>query len=73
LKGDDDYTPPVHPWVPNWPEALAQLDRYPWAELYSLFVHPEFRALVADELQKKKTMGTCVNWANWEAVLQPGS
>jgi hypothetical protein len=27
-------------WVTDWEEALAQLDRYPWAHLYPLAVHP---------------------------------
>jgi len=54
LEDDDDYAPPVHPWVSTWPEAVTQLDRYPWAELHPALVHPEFRAMVAQSLKQKK-------------------
>jgi len=30
-------------WVKTWAEALRMLDRYPWARLNGMFVHPEFR------------------------------
>lgn len=36
----------VSGWVSTWPDAVALLDRYPWAMLGGKEVHPEFRALV---------------------------
>lgn len=29
-------------WIDTWPDALMALDRYPWARLYPLDVHPLF-------------------------------
>jgi Sigma-70 factor, region 1.1 len=29
-------------WVYEWNDALAAMDRYPWAELHPLAVHPQF-------------------------------
>jgi hypothetical protein len=29
-------------WVENWDEALRLMDRYRWARLHPLYVHPEF-------------------------------
>ena len=29
-------------WVDGWDEALRLLDRYPWARLHPVAVHPEF-------------------------------
>jgi hypothetical protein len=39
------------PWVNTWADAVALLDRYPWAELYPLAVHPEFRDQVWKEVK----------------------
>jgi len=69
LADDDAYIPPAYPWVATWAEALAELDRYPWAQLYPVHVHPEFRAAVAEDLQKKKSMGGRIKWSNWDLVL----
>jgi hypothetical protein len=33
-------------WVHGWDAALQLLDRYPWAMLHPLEVHPAFRDLV---------------------------
>ena len=30
-------------WVDGWEAALGLLDRYPWARLHPVEVHPEFR------------------------------
>jgi len=45
--------PPVVTWVPTWSEAVALLDRYPWAELHPLAVHPEFQAEVLVEVTRR--------------------
>ena len=36
--------PPVEnlEWVASWEEGLQLLDRYPWARLHPVAVHPEF-------------------------------
>jgi len=43
-------------WVDSWSEALALMDRYPWARLHPLAVHPEFveplRTAVAERLAR---------------------
>ena len=48
LKPDD--------WVESWDEALRLMDRYRWARLHPLAVHPEFvervRAAVEERLAK---------------------
>ena len=43
--------------VPSWPEAIAILDRYPWANLYPMAVHPEFRKQVWSEVQRRLDEG----------------
>jgi hypothetical protein len=40
-------------WVKSWPEALALLDRYPWAMLGGAAVHPEFCEHVWAEVTKR--------------------
>lgn len=44
-------------WVGSWSEALRQMDRYRWARLHPLAVHPEFvervRAAVEERLAKE--------------------
>jgi hypothetical protein len=40
-------------WVKSWPEAVALLDRYPWAQLSGLEVHPEFREHVWVEVNRR--------------------
>ena len=29
-------------WVHGWEAGLALMDRYPWAQLHAVYVHPEF-------------------------------
>jgi hypothetical protein len=41
------------PWVNTWADAVALLDRYPWAELFPLAVHPEFREQVWTEVKRR--------------------
>ncbi len=38
-------------WVKTWPDAMALLDRYPWALLNGLEVHPEFRERIWIEIK----------------------
>ena len=40
-------------WVEGSEAALEQLDRYPWAMLYPLEVHPEFRERVREALDAR--------------------
>jgi hypothetical protein len=40
-------------WVSTWPEAMALLDRYPWAMLSGREVHPEFRERVWVEVNQR--------------------
>jgi hypothetical protein len=39
--------------VISWSDAIALLDRYPWAKLHPLAVHPEFRKKVWNEAQRR--------------------
>jgi hypothetical protein len=53
LDEEMDPNPPSAPtpiWVSTWGEAMALLDRYPWAQLYPLAVHAEFQADVLVEV-----------------------
>lgn len=40
-------------WVKTWPEAMALLDRYPWATLGGREVHPEFQRQVWVEVSRR--------------------
>jgi hypothetical protein len=48
LLGEADGKVPGPPaptaleWVASWDEALRLMDRYPWARLHPVAVHPEF-------------------------------
>jgi hypothetical protein len=56
LEEEMDPNPPPEPtpiWVSTWGEAMALLDRYPWAQLYPLSVHAEFRADVLVEVTQR--------------------
>jgi hypothetical protein len=44
---------PIPIWVSTWGEAMALLDRYPWAQLYPLSVHAEFQADVLVEVTQR--------------------
>jgi hypothetical protein len=65
--------PPVEilEWVASWEEALRFLDRYPWARLHPVAVHPEFvervRAAVEERLagepQHRSVERERGNWA----------
>jgi hypothetical protein len=57
ILGDEVETRPSSPhesdWVLTWPEAVALLDRYPWAQLVPLVVHPVFRDEVLVEVTRR--------------------
>lgn len=57
ILGDAVETGPRSPresnWVLTWPEAVALLDRYPWAQLVPLVVHPAFRDEVLVEVTRR--------------------
>ena len=51
---DADPGPPPDPvWVKTWNEAIALLDRNPWAQLVPLAVHAEFRETVLVEVTRR--------------------
>ena len=45
--------PPAPIWVPTWNEAIALLDRNPWAQLVPLSVHKDFRDEVLFEVTRR--------------------
>lgn len=45
-------------WVDGWEAALQQLDRYPWALLHPLEVHPEFRDKVRSAVSERLERAT---------------
>lgn len=58
---DDDEPTPANvrhgEWETSWPSALQRLDKYPWACLYPLAVHTDFRTEVASAV-KARLKGT---------------
>jgi hypothetical protein len=56
LDEELDPNPPPAPnpvRVATWGEAMALLDRYPWAQLHPLSVHAEFQADVLVEVTRR--------------------
>ena len=57
LDQDDAVGPPKQaqnsPWVHSWPAVLALLDKYSWAQLCPLAVHPEFRRPLWHEVNRR--------------------
>lgn len=51
--GGDSTIRHTSDWVNTWSEAMALLDRYPWGMLSALVVHPEFRARVWTEVNRR--------------------
>lgn len=70
FAGDPDLAPPVRPWVESWEEVLGQLDRYPWAALHPLEVHPAFRDAVALAVKHRAGDAQHVDWQGWDRVLR---
>lgn len=42
-QADPEYKAPTPVWVGGWREAMGLLDRYPWAMLVPIEVHPDFK------------------------------
>ena len=62
-------------WVDTWDEGLRLMDRYPWARLHPLYVHPEFveRVQVAVEKRLEKELpGRWTEYARerWARLLE---
>jgi len=38
-------------WVKGWDEALVLLNRYPWKQLYPLYLNEEFKEIVLNEVR----------------------
>ena len=38
-------------WVTDWEAVLRLLDRWPWARLYPLHVHPDFSHVILHDAQ----------------------
>jgi hypothetical protein len=70
LGDDEDYTPPVRPWVKSWDEAVQQLDQYPWPNLYPLEVHPDFIARVETALKMRVAPDDKGVWPKWSALRE---
>jgi hypothetical protein len=51
--------------VYSLPEALALLDKYPWHWMIPLQVHPEFRAAILNEVQKRGTPEEVATWNSY--------
>lgn len=61
-------------WVDGWEAALTLMDRYPWAMLYPLTVHPEFvdrvRVAIEERLSKREPSPHAEHARDkWERVL----
>jgi hypothetical protein len=60
-------------WVDTWEEGLRLMDRYPWARLHPLYVHPEFveRVQVAVEERLAEADAHRAGYARerWEEVF----
>jgi hypothetical protein len=60
-------------WVNEWSDALAALDRYPWANLHPLEVHPKFADRVLVAARERLTRGysslrSRQRLTNWSAL-----
>lgn len=57
-------------WIDDWNTALLSLDRYPWARLHPMKVHPEFLQLIRDAVEQRLVgPDTGPARARWAAVL----
>jgi len=56
--------------VTGWKAALKILSKYPWRELYPLFVHPEFADLVWKEIENLNE--ECYSFSKWGEVCGRG-
>jgi len=51
--------------VCSLPEAFVLLDKYPWHWMIPLQVHPEFRAVILSEVQKRGTPEEVASWNSY--------
>jgi hypothetical protein len=73
-----EATPPPAPeslnWVDSWEEGLRLMDRYPWARLHPVAVHPEFaervRAAVDERLADVDEASAERAWERWERLFR---
>ena len=60
-------------WVETWEDGLRLMDRYPWAQLHPLYVHPEFiervRAAVEERLAQEDVDVAERARGKWERLL----
>lgn len=60
-------------WVDGWEAGLSLIDRYPWARLHPLYVHPDFvgrmRVAVAERLTDVDPDGAERARGKWERVF----
>jgi hypothetical protein len=54
---NSEYKEPPLEWKGSWDEAIGLIDRYPWAMLIPLEVHPEFKQDVLLEVTRRLTGG----------------
>lgn len=52
-----EYKEPQLKWLRTWGEAIGSIDRYPWAMLIPLKVHPDFKEDVLVEVARRLTGG----------------
>jgi hypothetical protein len=61
-------------WVDSWEAGLSLMDRYPWAQLHPVYVHPEFvervRAAVEERLKDGSTSHARYAAEKWERLFQ---
>jgi hypothetical protein len=61
-------------WVDGWDEGLRLMDRYQWARLHPLYVHPAFvervRAAVEERLADVDSESAERAREKWERLLQ---
>ena len=61
-------------WVDSWEAGLKLMDRYPWAQLHPVFVHPKFvervRAAVEERLKGVGTSRVQYAAEKWERLFQ---
>ena len=59
-------------WVSSLTKALATLDRYPWARLYPLSVHPSFRTRIAKAVKERLDPSDHYQLDSWRRLTEAG-
>ncbi len=52
---NQEYKEPPLEWLRTWDDAIGSIDRYPWAMLIPLKVHPDFKEEVLVEVTRRLT------------------